>query len=130
MYFLFYQIFGLESEVLRICNYLHIFRRLGEMLFTSSWHEHMWKMQNILHYCYVRSYCLSFPSCSVCCLAVEQCINILYYVKVKVVIKKRQTLLEEHRGGKESEQWFSRIFKELMILFALELVFYPGENQV
>lgn len=78
MYFLFYQIFGLESEVLRICNYLHIFRRLDEMLFTSSWHEHMWKMQYILHSCYVHSDCLSFPSCPVCYLTVEQCINILY----------------------------------------------------
>lgn len=43
---------------------------------------------------------------------------------------KPETLLEEHGGRKENKQKSSQIFTELMILFALELVFYPGENQV
>lgn len=66
MYFLFYQIFGLESEVLRICNCLHIFGRPGGMLFTSSWHGRTWKPRYILHYCYVHSDGLTFPGSSAC----------------------------------------------------------------
>lgn len=47
------------------------------MLFTSSCHEHVWKMQYILHYCYVHSDCLSFPHCHMCRLAVEQFLKVL-----------------------------------------------------
>lgn len=107
MYFLFYQIFGLKSEVLGICKYLHICGTLGEMLLSifciTPWSQQV----------------PQFPQLVCGCLVVEERHNILYWVKVIKEVrkkKKKKSLLEECRGGRENKEWFSQVLKEAMIM--------------
>lgn len=126
--FLFYQIFGLESEVLRNCNSLHVFRRLVEMLFTNSCQEHVWKMQYILHYCYIHGNCLSFPRCPMCRLAVEQFLKVLWRSRTWFTGKTNCFERAQQRQRKQTAN--SQMLKEPAILFAMELIFHRGENEM
>lgn len=119
MYFLFYQIFGLESDVLRICNCLHIRSRPGEVKCSSQ----LLGMSTRGNTEY--SELLGWSQFTQCPPATHQH---LVLNNGNSHHSGEKQVLGGHKGGKESKQWLSQILEGPVILCVLELGFYPGGN--